>query len=214
MCQLNSSSTLQELLECCSDNSSPCWEWGWREFLKRYKGFIYSKVAQRCASWGNPRIRKQLSDFVNEVVDAILANLYKNDCQALRNFSAGDNERMFLGWLGTICERTANRHIKALVRDRLIEAGEAEVRGSLSGLETCARWELYEMIVAELREFARRETENIERNIHLFQLHTWADFSEAMMQEHPFLKNIGHRTVDNLVTRMRKFLRQRRNLLE
>lgn len=171
-------------------------------------------MAQRCTSWGSLRIRRQFSDFVNEMVDAVFANLYKNDCRALRNFSARDNERMFYAWLATICDRTANRHIRAMIRDRLIEDEPAEIRDRLSGGDANGRWELYEMVVAELREFAKRPTDHLERNIHLFQLCVWADFSEPMIQAHPFIRNLGPRIVDNVVSRMREFLRRRRNLLE
>jgi len=214
MCQFNSSSPLAELLECCSESSLACWECGWREFLRRYGRFIYSKVAQRCTSWRNPRVQRQLSDLVNEIVDAVLANLYKNDCQALRNFTARDNERMFLAWLATICVRTTNRRLRALIRDQLIDDDLPEVADSLSGADAHVRWELYEMVVAELRNYPKRKTDNLERNIHLFQLYVLGEFSEMMIRNHPFIYDLGARTVSNVVTRFREYLREQRNFLE
>jgi len=214
MCQFNSSSSLSELLDCCSDSSSLCWDCGWKEFLRRYSRFIYSKVAQRCASWRSSRVQRQLSDLVNEIVDAVLANLYKNDCQALRHFTAHDNERMFLAWLATICVRTTNRRLRALIRDQLIDDNLPEVADSLSGADVHVRWELYEMVVDELRNYPKRKTDNLERNIHLFQLYVLGEFSEPMIQCHPFIYDLGSRTVSNVVTRFREYLREQRNFLE
>jgi hypothetical protein len=164
--------------------------------------------------WGVPRIQRQFSDFVNEIVDEVFATLYKNDCQALRGFVARDNERMFLAWLGTICERTANRSIRSLIRVRLLDEEHEELHDSLRSLDSNERWELYETIVAELRGFSKRKSERRERDIHIFQLYVWADFSEPMIETHPFLKNLGARIVDNVVNRMREYLRRRRNFLE
>ena len=121
MHKFQSFSTFQELLEACSNVTSPYWEVGWREFIKRYKSFIHSKVTQRCSSWNVPRIQRQISDFVNDIVDAVYATLYKNECQALRNFTDRNNERLFLSWLATICERTANRYIRGMIKECLLD---------------------------------------------------------------------------------------------
>ena len=48
---------------------------------------------------------------------------------------------------------------------------------------------------------------NIERDINIFHLYTWADFSEEMILFNPCFQDIGHRVVDNVVNRMRSQLK-------
>jgi hypothetical protein len=209
--KFRSSMTFQELLECCSDIASPRWEAGWREFIKRYKKFIYNKVAQRCSIWGVPRIQRQFSEFVNEIVDTVFVTLCKNDCQALRDFEARENERRFFAWLATICERTASRHIRALLKESLLDEKKEEVLRDFHSLDSGTRWELHEMVVTELRTFSKRKIGNLERDIHIFQLYVLADFSETMVRAHPCLKTLSHGVVHNVIYRMRNILVQQKN---
>jgi hypothetical protein len=211
MPQLENSPTFQQLLESCSDQASPNWERGWREFIKRYKMFIYKKVTRRCSEYRVPRLRRQLSEAVNDIVAKVYFQLYKSQCQALRDFCARDNERRFLAWLATICSRTTSRYIQDYFTMTLVDEEPEEVRDYLTALNFDARWELYEALVEKLRAIARKKRRYLERDIHIFLQYVWADFPAAMMASHPCLKNIGPRVVDNIVNRMRTYLRREEN---
>jgi hypothetical protein len=211
MGKLQPSQTFQELLEGCSDSASPLWESRWKEFIKRYNAFIHGKVAQECRQWGISRIQRQFSEFVNDIAVAVYSTLCKNECQTLRRFRAKDNERVFLAWLATICVRTASRHIHKLLKEILIDEENEEGLTALRSLDSNQRWELYEMVVAKLRGAAKRETDNRERDIHIFQLSIFADFSQEVVRVHPCLKTVGHRVVELVLYRMRKVLREHKN---
>ena len=70
--------SLSELLINCCDEHSPDRESSWREFLRRYKHFIYQVITYRCLGWQVSRLRRQLSDVVNDVVSEVFIILTKS----------------------------------------------------------------------------------------------------------------------------------------
>ncbi|RMD93518.1 MAG: hypothetical protein D6813_04010 [Calditrichaeota bacterium] len=70
--------------------------------------------------------------------------------------------------------------------------------------------QLYEEFVGILRAYQKSVKPNLERDIHIFKLYTWADFSEKMITSLPCLNTIGHRVVDNVINRMRGYLRSQK----
>jgi hypothetical protein len=87
-----------------------------------------------------------------------------------------------------------------------VEAGDLPDLVSSLGHER--RWELYEHLIRLWRFSAARNKLFLERDIFIFQLYTWADFSTDMIMHMPCLDRIGHRVVDNTVNRMRGSLRR------
>lgn len=200
--------TFSELIACCCEPSSPQWEKGWREFSTRYNSFIHNKIAQRCRAWNVPRVQRQFTETVQDVAGAVYYTLCKNACQALRSFTARDNERIFFGWLATICERATSRHLQRLLLEMLIDEENEALGKALRRLDAAGRWEFYEMAVVELREAVKREAGNRERDIHIFQLSIFSDFSEDLVRSHPCLQSLGHRVVQLVISRLRKDLQQ------
>ena len=99
---------MSELLINCCDEGSPQRELAWREFLKRYKNFIYRVITYRCFGWRVSRLSRQLSDVVNDVVSEVFTIL----TQSLDQYREVDNEKKFRAWLATICNRAASRYLK------------------------------------------------------------------------------------------------------
>jgi len=96
--------SLEELITYCSDAHSPQREAAWRQFLKRYKVFIYQVVTRRCLTWRVPRLRRQLSDVVNDIVCEVFAIL----CNSLSDFREVSDEKKFKLWLATISNRAVS----------------------------------------------------------------------------------------------------------
>lgn len=214
MSRLENSLTFQQLLDYCSDSNSQCWQSAWGEFIKRYKKFMYDIVTYRCLKYNIPRVRRQLSDVVNDVFDEVTLLLCKNHCRALQEYRARDNEKKFRAWLTTICNRTTYNYVQDHFFEPLVESDLQEFQNCIHGLDLDIRWQLYEDHVNLLRKFSKRHKRHIERDINIFNMYIWADFSAPMLSSIPCLNNIGHRVVDNVVNRMRANLRQSRNVLD
>ena len=206
MPQIFSPLNLQQLLDCCSDRSSPWHELGWNEFIKRYKMFIYKRVIQRCSAWNIPRLGRSLADTVDDIVGMVFFELCKNEFQALQNFRARDDERMFRAWLATICKRMCNRYVRRPLLRAMVDDDIENLEDFYEKLESEMRWELHEFLVTELRAIGKTE-----RDITIFQLYVLAGFSSPMIKTHPCLRALGDRVVDNVVNRIREDLRRRKD---
>lgn len=202
-----SSLPLKELLRICTDEHSSHWEAGWREFMTRYKDIIYQQITRRCVSWRVSRLRRQFSDTINDIALQVFEILLKS----LSTFREVDNERMFILWLATVCNRATSRYLQREFSDVLTEPDMEEFQNYIRDIGFDERWELYEMIVQQLRGFPGKKKRNLERDINIFLLYTWSDLSQDMILMHPCYKEIGHRVVDNVVNRLREVLRKEKN---
>jgi hypothetical protein len=207
--------TLRQLLEHCSYPDSPYWEFAWVKFINRFRKFIEDKVNYRCSCWNVPRLQRQYSEIVNDIVAEILHNLCKNDCRALRNFRARDNERTFLSWLGTICYHTCDTIISKEFNRSTMENDIQDVFECIGvdGVELDTSWELYQDVVQVLRSAAGKNMKKRERDIRIFTLYFWDGFSLDMFRKHPSFKNLGPRVIDNVVYRLRNALRNHRTAI-
>jgi len=190
---------LHQLLRVCCDSKSPQREAAWRAFLTRYKLFIYQVVTHRCLSWQVARLRRQLSDVVNDIVSEVFIILTKS----LAQFRETDNEKKFRAWLATVCNRASGRFIKQTFFSEIVESDLEEFHNYLQGLEFDSCWELYESIIEQLRFSDSTKKRNLERDINIFQFYTWSDLSQPVIQTHPCYAGIGHRVIDNVVNRLR-----------
>jgi len=199
--------SLDELISQCQNPGTAQWEKGWREFLDRYKSGIYNSITKRCLSWNVPRLRSQLSDAVNDIFSEVLAILVKS----LGDFKEVENEQKFIAWLNTICNRAASYYLRRQFIVYMSEVDPSEMHNILGDLNIDSRWEIYDHTVAALRELNSGKKRNLERDINLFHLYVWADFSDDMIQSIPCFNEIGHRVVDNVVNRMRNQLKKKIN---
>ncbi|MBN1406317.1 MAG: hypothetical protein JW956_00930 [Calditrichaceae bacterium] len=90
------------------------------------------------------------------------------------------------------------------------EIDPSEMFDMIGDLDIDCRWEIYDYTVIKLRE-SNGKKRNLERDINIFQLYTWADFSESMISFIPCYKDMGHRVVDNVVNRIRARLKDLKN---
>jgi len=201
----SSNSTLREILKHISEANSVYYEQSWRKFTKQYKDFIYQVVTRRVLSWNVPRLRNQLSDVVNDIVAEIFIILLKS----ISSYREIDDEKKFLYWLTTVCNRAASHFLKKQFISTMIDNEIEDLQKYYKVLQNDVRWELYESIVRDLRESSGKSKRNLERDISLFNLYTISDFSHQMIEFTPCFDNIGHRVVDNVVNRTRDILKEK-----
>jgi hypothetical protein len=199
--------SLERLLICCSDHKHSEYEKAWRIFLRRYKTFIYQVVTHRCICWRVSRLKRQLSDTVNDIVSEVFAILTKS----LSQYKEVGNEKKFRLWLGTICNRAAGRYIKREFFSDMADEDLEEFRNYIKGIECDSRWELYESVIQQLRETDSGKKKNLERDINLFQLYIWSDLSQPIILSHPCYVSVGHRVIDNVVNRLREQIKTQKN---
>lgn len=211
MCQLDTSLTLDQLLTYCSDLQSPCRECAWREFLRRYKLFMYKIIMRTCNEFNAPRLGRQYSETVNDIFGEIFVKLNTNECKPLRDFRARDNEKKFRGWLAIICQATTGKFIRKHFRNLLLESDIDQVKHYLGGIRQNSLWILYEYFVTEMRAIAKTKRLNLERDIHIFMLFRWQQFTQPMIETHPCLKGIGDQVIDNVNSRMLAGLQASKN---
>ena len=197
--------SLKDLTKICSDPKSPYREEAWREFLKIYKIFIYQNVTRYCCNWRIPRLRRQLSDVVNDIVSEIYIIL----CSTMSSYREVTDEKKFRFWLATICSRTVSRYIQREFSHVMANPDIEEFQDFLFELHRDNRWELYEAIVERLRNSKTGKKRNVERDINIFLLYVWADLNNDMILSHPCYRQLGHRVLDNVVNRMRSLLKEK-----
>ena len=200
--------SLQQLLVYCTDNHSPYWQNAWNEFINRYKNYIYKIVIRVCNDWHIERLQCQKSDFINDIVSEIFLELFKNDTRVLKSYKNLDQEHLFLIWLSTLSTRMARRNIEKHFRNDTILTDWDDFKSFREYLQPDLCWELYDMTVNILRE--KHNSENKERDIHIFMLYTWSNFSNDIIHKLPFFKFLGKRVIDNVVNRLRNTIRKER----
>jgi len=199
--------SLSELIEVCQNPGSSNWESGWRDFLKCYKDGIYNSITKRCLSWNVPRLQNQLSDVVNDIASEVFIIL----CKSLGQYHEVENEQKFKVWLNTICNRAASHYLRRQFIEYMSEVDPSEMHDIIGDLNLDSRWEIYDHTVSILRK-SNGKKRNLERDINIFHLYVWADFSEQMILFNPCFSNVGHRVVDNVVNRMRHQLKNEKNV--
>jgi hypothetical protein len=135
--------SLDRLVACCSDRKNKEYEKAWREFIKRYKTYIYQVITYRCTSWRVSRLRRQMSDTVNDVVSEVFTILTRS----LGQYKEVEDEKKFRLWLATICNRAAGRFIKREFFTDMADEDLEYFRNYIREIEFESRWELYENVV-------------------------------------------------------------------
>ena len=193
---------LAELIQHCTNQGSQQYQQAWHEFIARYKTAVYSAITKRCLSWNAPRLRRQLSDVVNDISAEVFVILYKS----LATFKETENERKFIIWLTTISNRAVSHYMQRYFLQTLSDFDITEFQDLMGGVNFDSRWELYEFTVKKMRAQKSVKKKNLERDINIFLMYIWSDFSDKMVLTNPCYQQLGHRVIDNVVGRMRSYL--------
>jgi len=207
MAEIGRNTPFKELLDYCSDPDSEYWELAWKEFLRRYKNYLYKAILRRCLKFHHSRIRKQLSDIVNDIFSEVVYNLYKNDCRALKQYRARENEKVFLSFLTVICNITTLSHLKKIAVLPVLDEKPEFIQTFFQSVEKDMKWHIYEDCVTVLRQEGTGAP-NAERDIAIFNLYVIAGFTTAMILSLPSYSDVGDRVVDNVVYRARQCLKR------
>ena len=195
--------TLSELLYHCSRPESSSYEYAWREFLTRYKVIIYNFITRRCLSWNTTRLRKQLPDVVNDIASDVFIILNKS----INTFKEIEAEEKFIAWLAVICNRAVSHYLKKQFISIINDNSADEYQQFIGSLQMDSRWELYDTVVWKIRDSKAKPGKNLERDINIFLLYLWGDFSIEMITSDPCYRDIGPRVIDNVVNRLRILLK-------
>jgi len=200
---INPATLLKDLLEHCCNKSSNLYERAWREFLRRYKIKVHQIVLYRCQSWLSPKVKVQLKDITNDIVSQVFLMLPK----AIASYREVSNEKHFLLWIGTICNRTVSAYFKKNYSTQNIETDIDENPEIAGSLPLDNRWELFEYIKEILTKDSSKK-KNAQRDLLIFLLYTWGNFSEQDIKKHHCFKDLGNRVVEVTVSRNRDTLRK------
>jgi len=159
--------TLENLLHHCTDRSSPHWEHSWQEFIGRYKKAIYNQVVSYCSSWRLPRLKFQFSEVVDDIVNDVVYYLCRDDFKTLKSYREHDNEKRFLAWLASICNRRSGSYLRRFFIETLSDKNIDDLHDSIAGLDFDMRQELYETVVANLRLSSGKKS-NTRREMFIF----------------------------------------------
>ncbi len=195
--------TLQQLLLYCSNPDSPHWESAWREFLQRYKKPIYRYIDSYCSAWRLPRLKLQFSEVVNDILNDVIYYLCRDEFKILKSYRECGNEKQFLAWLASICISRGTRYLHSFFSESLSEEKVEDLRSSIAELESDLQQELYETMVAKLRSSAGKKKLYLERDIHIFMLYLWSEFSPAQISQLPTIPSVSVGAIYRIIERLR-----------
>jgi hypothetical protein len=207
------STSLWWLLSTITDRDSADWDRGWNIFFAKYKPLIYSVVLKRVRAWNIYRVSLDVAEFVNDVAGHVFLQLVANGSRDLKNFKKSNDEGRFICWLKTFASRTSNRYIKSRHILDLHDCRDIpEFISHAKSVGQIQRWELYDRIVWMLRNLEKKRGKCTERDINIFMLNSWGDFSQDMIVALPGYRDLGHRVIDNVIGRFRNVLQKNRNI--
>lgn len=194
---VNSETPLKNIIRICQDRKSRNYERAWLEFILRFNLHVYKNVNYACLKWKiNPKISSQIKDIVNDIVCVIYKNLHKD----IIHFKKTDSENSFKAWLTTICHRTVSKEMEKFIQNIW---QDIEIDFSDTPKET--QWELFDFIKRSLSTNSEKKV-NAHRDLLIFMLYTWANFSATDLKQFGCLSDIGDRVVDMVVMRSRQKL--------
>ncbi len=190
--------TLDTLIARCASEQISVKNQAWQIFWRRYHGRIYGFARYACQKSIRPRHRL-FNDVVDDVVGDVLVIL-NNELHGFRN---RDDEGRFMAWLSMIVNRAALRYMQKNY-SRLYFNDENEE--TLHDNGPFFRWELYDYLVAFFRKTRKKNSVQSERDISIFMLYTFGDFSPEAIRRQPCLKDVSLRAIQLVVNRMKKKL--------
>ena len=209
MSEREDSTNLSWLLSTITDRNSADWERGWSIFLHKYKALIYGVALDRVRLWNVYRVNMDISEYVNDVACHVLYQLVDNDGKDLKNFKKSNDQGRFISWLKIFASRTSNRYIKTRhILDLFDVRDITEFISHVKSVEPMRQWELYDGIVSILRDAEKKRNRCIERNINIFMLYIWGDFSSDMIAALHGYRDLSHNVIDNVIHRFRNVLQK------
>ena len=200
--------TLPELLDACSDAQSPQHRKGWLLFMDQFQPYIERKVIHYCTKWNVPRLGFQFNECANDIQAQVFEILCQKDFRALRNFKERDNEYRFMSYLSVICHNATAHYMKKYLK-HLADVETDDLRQLSTEMADDTRGQLFEYVVHQLRSAKKKLPKNFERDLNLYLLYVWGDFSKEMIVEMPaFRGQITPKMVDLAVYRLRGLLRE------
>lgn len=208
--------SFEELFEHLINPASPRHQWAWKEFLQRYREVIREAIKWRCYRWNSKMLRKQVGDVINDVEMRVFEILFKDGFKALRDFRQKDSENKFIAWLRQISSRAAGRDLKdkflgdirVLVED-ITQEDDASL-DYIKGSDEDARWENFEDWAAIYYNEIKKKRGNLERDLHMFMLRTWAEFDAETVVSFPCFKGMKPHNVEVVVNRIRDIIGKRK----
>jgi hypothetical protein len=198
---------LSDLLDACSNPQSPLHKQGWQQFIERYLPHIERKIAVFCKRWHLARLDMQFSESVNDVRAKVFEILCQNEFKALRDFKYRHNEYRFLSYLSAICHNATSHYVKSYL-NRIATLEPEEAHSFADELAADTRQELFEYIVQALIDSRKKHPKNFERDLNLYLLYVWGDFSKDAIADMPIYRGIiTPKMVDLAVHRLRSVLR-------
>jgi len=194
--------TLEELLDICDNPSSPDFQAGWFEMVRRFQHFVAVVAMNRYKSWDKNWNDVDHSDVVNDIVNIVFLKLFQKDCHALKIFRARHSEKAFCAYLATITNRLTTRKLKIYLKPEILH--NALEMADMPQDDKKLAWQCFDYIVKTLRKKAGKKKVFIERDILLFNLYTIEDLTCEMIAAQPLFRTVGHRVIDNAVFRNRK----------
>ncbi len=196
---------LKTLLSYCQARQDENYERAWREFIRRFREPLYGHVYYSCRAWRVSRLNRQLSESVDDIMAEVLVILMRS----IKNFRAVDQPAMFQSWLAVIAYRATGRYVKRYFSQQILNDEVRELPELKTHIDPHYRRQLYEYIVDHLRAAIGKPTANSERDIHIFMLTAWWDFSEKMLKRHPAFPELkSPYAVKSILKRMREKLRK------
>ncbi|MCB0295756.1 MAG: hypothetical protein KDH84_06780 [Calditrichaeota bacterium] len=206
--------SFNELLAHCCRADSPYHEHAWKIFWDQYYERIFLYSTRSCRRWRLPRLNRQFSEVVKDVVCNVFASLRKG----LHTYNLENGEAGFNRWLSTICINATFNYMKSFFESQQDEHDPANTeelhakfsaafRQELNSLGSTHRRELFEEAVALLR-ITNKQKRNLERNINIFYLNIWQDLPQETILAHPCLSGTGHRVIEVETHRMREIIRK------
>ena len=188
-------SQLQQLLYQCSSPipNDRAWNRFWKKYHTRIKQFtiyaLHKNISKR-----HPLFK----DIVNDIVSDALITIKEN----LASYKHTESEDRFLAWMSIIINRITIRYIQKnynrIFFDNQIQEKSRYIQPN--------RWELYEYIVFSFRKLAAKNSIHTERDISLFTLNAFSEFTPADLLRMPCYKNLTERTIRLALDRLRKKL--------
>ena len=198
---------LEELLNICENPSSPDFQSGWFELVRRFQKFIAVVAMNRYKSWDKNWDDVDQSDIVQDIINKVFLKLFQRDCHAIKIFQARHSEKAFCAYLATITNRLTTRNLKIYFKPETLH-NALEMADKPQDAKKLT-WQFFDYIVKKLRKKAGKKKVFIERDILLFNLYTLEDLTCEMILSLPLFRNLGHRVVDNAVFRNRLKLDKR-----
>ncbi len=208
--------SFEELFEHLINPASPRHEWAWKEFMRRYREAIREAIKWRCYRWNSKMLRKQIGDVIDDVEMRVLEILVKDGFKALRDFRQKDSEGKFKAWLCQISSRAAGRDLKDKLfggKRTIVEDPVQEEDASLDiikGADEDIRWENFEDWAAIYYDETKKKRGNLERDLHMFMLRSWAEFDPEKIVSFPCLKGMKPHNVEVVVNRVRDIIGKRK----